>query len=105
MRKASVQARPTASSAKPGAGHVDGISPDEPPIVHTDGGSGLYDACVARFAPPRYRVVCDARHTVWVKAADGARSMGLSPWLLREYSLDEVLERVARKLEPPVPAC
>lgn len=58
----------------------------------------LLEACAARFAPPDYRVECDDRHTVWVSRADGSRSFGVSPWLLRRHSLDEVLERVATKL-------
>lgn len=81
-------------------------SDDAPAIVHTDdGGSGLYEACKARFAPSEYKVECDARHTVWVKRTDGTRSFGLSPWLVREHSMAEVLDRVERKLRPPVGKC
>jgi len=72
----------------------------EPPTVYTDdGGSGLLDACRSRFPEPDYVVSCDARHAVWVKRADGSRSFGLSPWLLRTQSMDEVLESAANKLE------
>ena len=75
----------------------------EPVVVYTDdGGSGLLEACRARFAPPEFTVECDARHTVWVKRSDGSRSFGLPPWLLRQHSLDEVLEGVEAKLEVPV---
>lgn len=76
---------------------------DETDVVLTDdGGSGLYEACNIRFPPPEYEVVVDARHTVWVKRTDGTRSFGLSPWLVREHSMDEVLDRVERKLRPPI---
>lgn len=74
----------------------------EPPVVFTDdGGSGLLEACKTRFASGDYRVSCDARHTVWVKRADGALSVGLSPWLIRRHSMAELLEGVERKLEVP----
>jgi hypothetical protein len=80
-------------------------STDEPKIVLTDdGGSGLFEACKTRFAPPEYEVVVDARHTVWVKRTDGSRSFGLSPWLVRDHSLAEILDRVERRLRPPVEA-
>lgn len=80
-------------------------SPDEPAVVYTDdGGSGLFEACKTRFPPPEFEVVVDARHTVWVKRADGTRSFGLSPWLVREHSEAEVLERVEKKLRPQVSA-
>jgi hypothetical protein len=76
------------------------MSSAESVIVQTDdGGLGLLEACKTRFASPNYEVECDARHTVWVKRADGARSFGLSPWLLRQHPLNEVLERVETKLE------
>jgi hypothetical protein len=74
---------------------------DAPVIVYTDdGGSGLLVACRTRFSPPDYEVECDARHTVWVKRADGTHSIGLPPWLLRRQSMDEVLTRVHTKLNP-----
>jgi hypothetical protein len=88
MRKPSKQFHPLMASGEP-----------EPEVVYTDdGGSGLLDACKTRFASADYEVKCDARHTVWVKRADGTRSVGLPPWLLRRQSLDEVLERVETKL-------
>jgi acetylornithine/succinyldiaminopimelate/putrescine aminotransferase len=72
---------------------------DEPPVVYTDdGGSGLLAACQARFGSPDFEVKCDARHTVWVKRADGSRSVGLPPWILRQQSMNEVLERMEEKL-------
>jgi hypothetical protein len=66
-----------------------------------DAGSGLFEACKARFAPSDYEVACDARHTVWVKRTDGMRSFGLPPWALRQHSLDELLEDVEKKLDLP----
>ncbi|MDZ4063395.1 MAG: hypothetical protein U1E22_01895 [Coriobacteriia bacterium] len=74
----------------------------EPAVVYMDdGGSGLLEACKARFAAPEYEVACDARHTVWVKRTVGARSFGLAPWLLRERSMNEVLESAEVKLGIP----
>jgi hypothetical protein len=71
----------------------------EPDVAETDdGGSGLLEACNARFAPPEFEVACDARHTVWVKRTDSTRSFGLPPWLLRQHSMNQVLERVEDKL-------
>jgi len=70
-------------------------------ILTDDGGSGLYDACMIRFAAPGYEVACDERHTVWVKCVDGSRSIGLSPWILRQRSMSEVLDHAERKLSAP----
>jgi len=72
---------------------------DAEPIVYDDGGSGLLEACRDRFAPFGCEIVCDARHAVWVKRADGARSVGLSPWLIGRYSTVEVLDDVEARLE------
>lgn len=63
-----------------------------------DGGSGLFDACKSRFASPEFDVECDERHAVWVRRSDGARSVGLPPWQVSRYSVDEILERTAKKL-------
>jgi hypothetical protein len=79
------------------------ISGDKPVVPTDDGGSGLLEACKARFAPPLFEVECDARHTVWVKRTDGTRSFGMPPWLLRQYSLSDVLERAEEKLGAPAP--
>lgn len=71
-------------------------APDE--TLTDDGGSGLFDACKSRFAPPEFDVECDARHTVWVRRSDGVRSVGLPPWQIGRHSVDEILERTAKKL-------
>jgi hypothetical protein len=63
-----------------------------------DGGSGLYEVCRNHFDASEYMVTCDERHTVWVKRTDGARSIGLPPWILRQQSLAETLERTEAKL-------
>ena len=74
----------------------------EPHVVLTDdGGSGLLAACKARFRSPDFVVECDARRTVWVKRTDGTRSFGLAPWLVRQHSIDAVLERAELKLGAP----
>lgn len=71
----------------------------EPVVVdYDDGGSGLLAACKARFASSGCEIACDSRHTVWVKLADGTRSVGLPPWQLSRHSIDELLERVDAKL-------
>jgi len=75
----------------------------EPVVVLTDdGGSGMYEICKAHFKAPDYTVECDARHTVWVRRADGTRSFGLSPWALRRNTLQQVLAQVESKLATPV---
>lgn len=75
----------------------------EPAVILTDdGGSGLYEACRARFELPDYEVSCDERHTVWVKCVDGSRSLGLSPWLLRQRTIDDIIDSTERKLKAPV---
>jgi hypothetical protein len=74
----------------------------ESPVVFTDdGGSGLLEACKARFGPADFQVTCDARHTVWVKRTAGSRHVGLSPWLLSRHSMEELLEGVERRLDAP----
>lgn len=78
------------------------VSPEEEVVFTDDGGSGLLEACKSRFASPEFVVECDARHTVWVKRADGSQSFGLPPWLLRQRSIEEVLEGVEAKLALPV---
>lgn len=60
----------------------------------------LLDACETRFPSPDFEVMCDERSTVWVKQTDGLRSIGLPPWLLRRHTLDELIARAERKLEP-----
>lgn len=83
--------------------HLEPLDPDAPVVILTDdGGSGLYTACLARFAAPEYEVSCDIKHTVWVKRADGTRSFGMPPWLLRQRTMEDVLERAAAKLCTPV---
>jgi hypothetical protein len=67
-------------------------------IVYDDGGSGLFAACEERFGSSDCTVECDARHTVWVKRADGSRSVGLAPWQLSRNTLEEVLENVSKRL-------
>lgn len=83
--------------------HLQPVDPNEPVVILTDdGGSGLFDACVARFAAPEFKVECDSRHTVWVKRTDGSRSFGCPPWLLRQRSVKDVLQTVEEKLRLPV---
>jgi len=72
--------------------------PDAEVIVYDDGGSGLLLACQERFASFDCVIECDARHTVWIKRADGTKSVGLAPWQLNRRSLDEVLDGVETRL-------
>ena len=76
-------------------------SPESQPDLTDDGGSGLLEACKARFGAADFRVTCDVRHTVWVKRAGGLRHVGLSPWLLRRHSVEELLNGVEQKLDVP----
>lgn len=71
---------------------------DEPAVVFDDGGTGLLEACKSRFASEDCEVSCDAKHTVWVKRADGTLSVGLSRWMLSRYSIEELLDNVGAKL-------
>ena len=89
MHKSSRQFHRLASSAVP-----DDVPTD-------DAGSGLLEACSTRFASPDFVVECDVRHTVWVKRTDGSRSVGLPPWMLRQYSESQLMERVESKLGVP----
>ncbi len=74
------------------------VDPDAEPVVYDDGGSGLLEACKQRFESFGCEITCDSRHTVWVKTADGTRSVGLSPWLVNRRSLEDVLDGVDAKL-------
>ena len=67
-------------------------------VVCDDGGSGLFEAASNRFAPAGCEIVCDIRHTVWVKRADRGLSVGLSPWMVERQSVDELLDRVGERL-------
>lgn len=89
MRKQTRQSEPLPPSSEQSAPLTD------------DGGSGLFDACKSRFAPPEFEVECDARHAVWVRRSDGVRSVGLPSWQVSRYSVDEILERTASKLSLP----
>lgn len=79
-------------------------SSPEPRVEYDDGGSGLLEACRRRFDGAGCVITCDASHTVWVKRADGARSVGLPPWQLRRHALDELLDDVDEKLGLTTPA-
>jgi hypothetical protein len=58
----------------------------------------LLEAASDRFPEPEYLVTCDDRHTIWVKRADGTRSVGLSQWLLRRSELEEILQGAEKRL-------
>jgi hypothetical protein len=90
MRRSSRQYRPLATIQEPAEVFTD------------DGGSGLLEACKSRFGSGDYDIECDSRHTVWVRRTDGSRSIGLPPWLLRQRTMVEVLEKVETKLAMPV---
>jgi len=66
--------------------------------VFDDGGSGLLEACRSRFESSGCEISCDARHTVWIKRADGSLSVGLSPWQPSRHSTEEILAGVAARL-------
>jgi len=58
----------------------------------------LLEACEARFPAPEFTVECDAKHTVWVKHVSEGRSVGLSSWMLRTRSLEQLLDGVESRL-------
>jgi hypothetical protein len=75
----------------------------ESELTHLDVlGHELFEACRSRFEPSVFDVTRDATHTVWVKRLDTSRSIGLSPWVLRDHRLDDVLLDVEAKLEQPL---
>lgn len=71
---------------------------DQPVVVYDDGGSGLEAACVRRFGAHGCTVSCDAMHTVWVKRADGSKSVGLQRWMAERNSMEDLLDNVAVRL-------
>jgi hypothetical protein len=75
-------------------------TPEDPDdVVFDDGGSGLFDACLARFTGYGCTVECDSRHAVWVKNADESYTVGLAPWLVELRSVEEILSDVEAKMK------
>lgn len=66
--------------------------------VYDDGGSGVFDACEARFGPNGWQVRCDANHSVWVENPDTAYSVGIAQWMVERRSLETILEYVEVKM-------
>lgn len=58
----------------------------------------MIEACRTRFPEPEFTAEADERGTIWLKRADGSRSVGLQPWQLRGRSLEEVLDGAEQKL-------
>lgn len=71
---------------------------EQPVVIYDDGGSGIEAACTERFAAYGCTVSCDATHTVWVKRADGTKSVGLQRWMAERNSMDDLLDNVAVRL-------
>lgn len=71
---------------------------DQPVVVYDDGGTGLEAACTRRFGAYGCTVTCDATHTVWVKRADGTKSVGLQRWMVERHTMDNLLDNVAARL-------
>ena len=67
-------------------------------VVYDDAGSGLFDACVDRFAGRGWTVTCDRQHSVWVRNEDGSHAVGLAPWLIRLQSIEQILDDVEEKM-------
>lgn len=72
--------------------------PDGPEPVYTDGGSGLYQAAVDRFAAMGCDIACDAAHTVWIRHAGTGHSVGLARWMVERKSVESLLDGVAARL-------
>lgn len=75
-----------------------GVQEQSEVISYDDGGTGLFDACTARFAKLGWTVACDSYHAVWLTSANGSYSIGLAPWLLRFYPMDKVLDDAEVKM-------
>lgn len=71
---------------------------DQPVVIYDDGGSGIEAARTKRFAAYGCTASCDATHTVWVKRADGTKSVGLQRWMAEPNSMDGLLDNVATRL-------
>ena len=84
--------KPIKPSPRPAQQVSSGIS------TRDEAARGLLEACRSHYPPPKYEVACDGSHIVWVKDKRRKRSIGLQPWLLRDHTMDEVLERADTKL-------
>lgn len=77
-------------------------------VVFDDAGSGLLEACTARFAQFGWSVRCDSNHAVWIKSPDAPLAVGLAPWMIDYGSiqpmLDEVEDRIRNAETNPVAA-
>lgn len=67
--------------------------------IFDDGGTGLTDACVKRFAEFGWTIKCDARQTVWVTDVKTTFSIGLSSWMFDRFSIDEMLDDVESRMK------
>jgi len=74
-----------------------------PPLPIATVWGRLLEAAKKRFPDPEFEVTCDDRHTIWVKRTDGTRSVGISQWLLRRFTLEEILSRTEARLAGKVP--
>ncbi|MHB9003015.1 MAG: hypothetical protein ACYC6C_02980 [Coriobacteriia bacterium] len=77
-------------------------------IVFDDAGSGLLEACTARFAQFGWSIRCDSHHAVWIKSPDAPLAVGLAPWMIDYASIDPMLDEVEGRIRDaemnPVPA-
>lgn len=67
-------------------------------IVFDDGGSGLFEACIARFGGLGWSIKCDSSHAVWVKSPDAPLSVGLAPWMADHLPTERVLDELEAKI-------
>lgn len=68
-------------------------------LVFDDGGSGLFDACSARFAKFGWAIECDSQHAVWVRNADASYAVGVAPWMVERRPLGTILDYVETKMK------
>lgn len=77
----------------------DNVMPAEQPRTKREIATArILEAARERFPEPEFIVDDDPTGTVWVKLADGSRSVGLAAWLLREKTAEEVLKSAEDKL-------
>lgn len=78
------------------------VAPAGPAAAQRDAASmRMLEVGRERFPAPDFEVTRDERGAVWIKRADGKRSVGLSPWQLRAHSAEELLQRAEEKLRIP----
>ncbi|NTU72485.1 MAG: hypothetical protein HGB10_11795 [Coriobacteriia bacterium] len=72
---------------------------EQPEVVYDDGGTGLFDECMKRFAKMGWTIRCDAQHSVWVEKADGSYSVGVARGEVEQRGVDAALQKIETKMK------